>query len=114
MNTIKQLSLFSSTLSLISIIFTDNNEIISLCQNYNIITLPIPNVNKYNIPIFKDLMITARQYVNASQYMYINADILCTPEVIFTARSLHKLLGETNVSQYEFYLYSVFNRISSS
>lgn len=75
------------------LVYTETNQIIEYCASIGVDTSIIPKKNEYNIPILKDMVLTARQRYNCEYVIYINSDILINPNVFKSIYYLESILG---------------------
>ena len=76
-----------------SIVFTESSEVVDYAKSLNVTTLPVRTFNKYNLPVLRDLLIDARKYYNNEFVIYINSDILISPDIFFFISAMYKKYG---------------------
>ena len=87
------MSIFAKELGIKSIVFTSNNRVISYCEKKNIDTEPLLHVNKYGMPILRNMIETARNDYPSDFVIYINSDILINPYLFSAIYSISSKLG---------------------
>ena len=87
-----------------SIVFTESSEVVDYAKSLNVTTLPVITFNKYNLPVLRDLFIDARNYYNNEFIVYINADILISPDIFFFISAMYEKYG--NKVLYKSYYYN--------
>ena len=83
------LSLFRRSCNVVPIAFTDNENITSLCKEFDIDVFPFVETNEFRTPVFRSFLIFVRDRYPVSQIIYINSDILIDPSVFDIIRRLH-------------------------
>ena len=80
-NTIALLSLYQRLFNFKGVVFTNSFPIKSFSKQYHLTVLPITKRNKFNMPVFRDMMITMKTLFQSKFYGYLNSDILMNPRI---------------------------------
>ena len=87
------MSIFAKELGIKSIVFTSNKDVISFCMKRNITTKPLLHVNKYGMPVLRNMIEIARNDYPSDFVIYINSDILINPYLFSAIYSISSILG---------------------
>lgn len=87
-NTVRHLYLYKALFNITTVVFTNSSAVKQYCKKYEVHTLPVVETNKYGLPKIKHLLLKARESYPASQYLYINSDILINPFIFRIAELL--------------------------
>ena len=87
------MSIFSKEFGIKSIVFTNNYRAKLYCKKNNIVTEPLLHVNKYGMPILRNMIETARNDYPSDFVVYINSDILINPYLFSAIYSISSKLG---------------------
>ena len=87
------MSIFSKEFGIKSIVFTSNNDVITYCKKNNIVTEPLRYVNKYGMPVLRNMIETARNDYPSDFVIYITSDILINPYLFSAIYSISSILG---------------------
>ena len=78
-------------------VFTKNQGVARFCSKWGVQSLPTPSLNKYGLPIFRDILTTAQKDHPGYLIAYINSDILISPRAIKVALSMSQSLSPGKV-----------------
>ena len=69
----------------IGLVYTNSTTVIEFCDERGILTRPILIVNKFNMPVLKELLLSAQRGFPNRHIVYLNSDILLNPSVLSVA-----------------------------
>ena len=69
----------------IGLVYTNSKAVIEFCDEKGILTRPILIVNKFDLPVLKELLLSAQREFPNRHIVYINSDILLNPSVLSVA-----------------------------
>ena len=104
------LSLYQQSYSFRAVMFSTSPSVLSICQHYNITTISSFEVNMYNLPVLKSLLLLSKKRYACTYVGYINSDILISPS-LFDALSIclaHIQTGvlDTNVKHSSLFIHN--------
>lgn len=73
-------------------VFTMNRDVARFCSKWGVQSFPTPSLNKYGLPIFRDILRTAQSAYPGYLVTYINSDILLSPRAIKVALAMSQSL----------------------
>lgn len=73
-------------------VFTKNQNVALFCSKWGVRSLPTPSLNRYGLPIFRDILRTAQRNYPGYLITYINSDILISPRAIKVALAMSQTL----------------------
>ena len=86
------MSILQKDQAVASLVFTKNRNVTRFCSKWGVQSLPTPTLNKYGLPIFRDILTTAQKDHPGYLIAYINSDILISPRAIKVALAMSKSL----------------------
>ena len=96
-NTMKLLCLYAKEFNIRPVIMTDSDVILRFATSLDFSILRQTEVNKYGLPILRSLLLEARRWFKAKQYIYINSDILLNPGIFCVSKYFDEHLNGSNV-----------------
>lgn len=69
----------------IGVVYTNSTTVIKFCDERGILTRPLLIVNKFNMPVLKELLLSAQREFPNRHIVYLNSDILLNPSVLSVA-----------------------------
>ena len=88
-NTFLNFQFFKTHFKMHPIVFSNSTNVMLTCKNLGILVLPIPKVNRYGIPIVRNMLIAAKRQYKVKFYAYVNSDILINPYTFPLIKKLH-------------------------
>ena len=76
------LSLFQRELRFKGIVFTNTPSLIAFAKRHRVLTISKYPVNKYHMPLIREMFRLSESTFSASYYGYINSDILVSPNIM--------------------------------
>lgn len=83
------MSLYQRLYSFRGFVFTEANDVVKACKEYNLTVFSTIQRNAYNLPFVSHIMNYLVEHVNASYYGYMNSDILFHPDVFKIIPVIH-------------------------
>ena len=78
-------------------VFTKNQGVARFCSKWGVQSLPTPSLNKYGLPIFRDILTTVQKDYPGHLIAFINSDILLNPRTIKVALAMSQSLSPGKV-----------------
>lgn len=76
------LSFFQREFRFKCIVFTNTPSLIAFAKRYKVLTISKYPVNKFHMPLVREMFTLSQSTFSASYYGYINSDILLSPNII--------------------------------
>lgn len=92
------LSLYQKSYSFRAVMFSTSPSVLSICNHYNITTISSFEVNMYNLPVLKSLLLLSKKRYACTYVGYINSDILFSPSLFDICSILQEKVKNSELS----------------